>query len=75
MGDQASLPSFHRYIGIPINFQEESGLGTFWRIELRGPLEVSWAVRPPVQMRLELSAFSRDCTEDSDIPLSCDMKD
>ena len=27
-GDQASLSSFHRDIGIPINFQEESGLGT-----------------------------------------------
>ena len=32
-------------------------------------------VRPPVQMRLEPRAFSRDCTEDSDIPLSCEMKD
>ena len=26
-------------------------------------------------MRLGPRAFSRDCTEDSDIPLSCDMKD
>ena len=26
-------------------------------------------------MRLGLRAFSRDCTEDSDIPLSCEMKD
>ena len=32
-------------------------------------------MRPPVQMRLGLRAFSRDCTEDSDIPLSCEMKD
>ena len=32
-------------------------------------------VRPPVQMRLRPRAFSRDCTEDSDIPLSCEMKD
>ena len=32
-------------------------------------------VRPPVQMRLGPRAFSRDCTEDSDIPLSCEMKD
>ena len=75
MGDQAYLSSFQRDISIPINYQEESGLGTFWSIELRGPLEVSWDVRPPVQMRLEPSAFSRDCTEDSDIPLSCEMKD
>ena len=29
VGDQASLSSFHRDIGIPIHFQEESGLITF----------------------------------------------
>ena len=29
VGDQASLSCFHRDIGIPINFQEESGVGTF----------------------------------------------
>ena len=75
MGDQASLSSFHRDIGIPIYFQEESGLGTFRGIELRGPLEVSRDVRPPFQKRLGPKAFSRDCTEDSDIPLSCEMKD
>ena len=28
VGDHASLSSFHRDIGIGINFQEESGLGT-----------------------------------------------
>ena len=28
-GDQASLSSWHSDIGIPINFQEESGCGTF----------------------------------------------
>ena len=75
MEDQASLSSFHRDIGIPINFQEESGLGTFSSIELRGPLEVSRDVRPPVLMRLGPRAFSRDCTEDSDISLTCEMKD
>ena len=32
-------------------------------------------VRSPVQMRLGPRAVSRDCTEDSDIPLSCEMKD
>ena len=46
MGDQASLSSFHRYIGIPINFQEVSGLGTFSSTEIRWPLEVSRDVRP-----------------------------
>ena len=29
----------------------------------------------PVQMRLVPRAFSMNCTEDSDIPLSCEMKD
>ena len=28
-GGQASLISWHSYIGIPINFDEESGIGTF----------------------------------------------
>ena len=32
-------------------------------------------VRPPVQIRLGTRAFSRVYTEDSDIPLSCEMKD
>ena len=51
MGDHKPLSSFHIDIGIPINFQEESGLGPFRNTELRGPLEVSSDVRPPVQMR------------------------
>ena len=29
LGDQASLISCHSYIGIPINFHEESGIVTF----------------------------------------------
>ena len=40
-GGQASLISWHSYIGIPINFHEESGIVTFWSIELSAPLEVS----------------------------------
>ena len=32
-------------------------------------------VRPPVQMSLGPMAFSRECTEDSDIDLSCEKKD
>ena len=51
MGNHSSLSSFHKDIGIPINFQEESGLGPFRNTELRAPLEVSSDVRPPVQMR------------------------
>ena len=54
MGDQASLSSFHRDIGIPINFQEESDLGPFRNTELGGPLEVSSGVRPPAQMRWDI---------------------
>ena len=51
MGNHSPLSSFHKDIGIPINFQEESGLGLFRNTELRAPLEVSRDVRPPVQMR------------------------
>ena len=75
MGDQVSLSSFHRDIGIPINFQKESGLGTFGSTELRGPLEVSRDVRPPVQMMRGTRVSSRISTQDSDIPSSCQMKD
>ena len=75
MGDQSSLSSFYRDIGIPINFQEVSGLSTFLSTELRVPLEVSRDVRPPVQMRRNPMAFSRVYTGDSDIPLYCEMKD
>ena len=74
MIDQASLSTFHRYIGVPINFQEVSGLGTFWCTELL-PIVVSRDVRPTVQKRLGLRAFSRDCTEYSDIPLYGELKD
>ena len=54
MGDQSPLSSFHGDIGIPINFQEESGLGPFRNTELPGPLEVSSDVRDPVQMRWDI---------------------
>ena len=54
MGDHSPLSSFHRDIGMPIHFQEESGLGSFRNTELRGPLEVSSDMRPPVQIRREL---------------------
>ena len=41
MGDQVSLSSFQKDLGIPINFQEESGLVTFLNLEFRVPLEVA----------------------------------
>ena len=40
-GVQASLISWHSYIGIPINFHEEPGIVTFWSIDLSAPLEVA----------------------------------
>ena len=40
-GGHASLILWHSYIGIPINFHEESGIVTFWNIELSAPLEIS----------------------------------
>ena len=40
-GDTASLSIFHRDIGIPINFLEESGIVSFWSTELRIPVEFS----------------------------------
>ena len=75
MGDQVSLSSFHRDIGIPINFQEESSLISFGSLELRDPLEVSRDVRPPVQMMRGTRVSSRISTQDSDIPSSCQMKE
>ena len=54
MGDHSPLSCFHSDIGIPINFQEGSGLGPFENTEIRGPLEVSSDVRPPVQMRWDI---------------------
>ena len=54
MRGHSPLSNFHRDIGIPINFQEESGLGPFQNTELHGPLEVSSDVRPPVQMRWDI---------------------
>ena len=39
-GGQASLISWHSYIGIPITFHEESGIVTFCSHELSAPLDV-----------------------------------
>ena len=75
MGDQGSPSSFHRDIGIPINFQEESRLVIISGLELHEPLEVSRDVRNPVQMSRGTRVFSRISTQDSDIPSSCQMKD
>ena len=75
MGDQGSLSSFHRDIGIPINFQEESSLVSFLSLEFHRPVAVSRDVMLPVQMRRGTMVSSRISTQDSDIPSSCDKKD
>ena len=69
MGDHASLSSFQKDLGIPINFQEESGLVTFEALNSTS-LKVSRDVRPHVQMRWRARVFSRVSTEDSDTPSS-----
>ena len=73
MGDHSPLSSFHRDIGIPINFQEESSLVSFWSLVLHEPLEVSRDVSPPVQIRWGTWIFSRVSTGDSDNPSFCEM--
>ena len=40
-GGQASLISWHSYIGIPINFHEESGIVNICSNELSAPNDVS----------------------------------
>ena len=74
-GGQGSLISWHSYIGIPINFHEESGIVTFWSTELSTPPKSQIEVRPSVQKTLRTMAFSRFSTGESDIPSSCEMKD
>ena len=72
---QASLISWHSYIGIPINFHEESGIVNFEDLNSVHLLNSHMDVRPSVQKRLRPMAFSRVSTGDSDIPSSCEMKD
>ena len=74
-GGQAFLISRDSYIGIPINFHEESGIVTF---EALNPAKLSKSqmdVRPSVQKSLRTMAFSSFSTGDSDIRSSCEMKD
>ena len=46
-GDRGSLSSRPSYIGIPIHFQEESGIVTLCSIEFRVPLEGSKGCEAP----------------------------
>ena len=74
MGDHASLSSFQKDLGIPINFQEESGPVAFEALNSVCLSRCESDMIPPVQMRRRPMAFSRVSTGDSDIPSSCDMK-
>ena len=56
-GGQASLISWHSYIGIPINFHEVSGIVTFWSIELSATLEFSNGCEDLCQEEVENYAF------------------
>ena len=70
-----SLYSFHRDIGIPLYFHEESGLVTFEALNSVCLWRCQREMIPPVQMRRRPAAFSRVSTGDADIPSSCEMKD
>ena len=69
-----SLSRWNSYIGIPIHFQEASGIVTFWSLEFCVPLEVSKWCYSPYPDEAETMAFSRVSTGDSDIPSSCEMQ-
>ena len=57
LGSQAFLIIWKSYIGIPINFHEESGIVTFLHIELSATLDVSKGCAPSVQRGVELCLF------------------
>ena len=65
---------WHSYIGIPINFHEESGIVTFLSTELSTTLDVSKGCEPLCIGRWRPMAFSRVYSGDLDIPSSCEMK-
>ena len=70
-----SLSSRHRDMGIPINFQEESGIVPFEALNSACLSRCQRVVTPPIGMRHGPRAFSRESTRDSVIPSSCEMKD
>ena len=74
-GGQASLISWHSYIGIPSNFHEVSGMSPFEALNSAQLSKSQMDVRPSVQKKLRNMALSRGSIGDSDIPSSCEMKD
>ena len=74
-GGQASLISWHSYIGIPINFPKSQASSPNEALNSVYLSKSQMDVRPSVQKRLRTMAFSRVSTGDSDVPSSCEMKD
>ena len=60
-----SLISWHSYIGIPINFHEESGIVTFEAMNSAHLSICQKDVRPSVQKSWRTMAFSRVSPGDS----------
>ena len=52
-----SLISWQSYIGIPINFHEESGMVTYGSNELSAPLDVSKGCEAPCPEEVEDYGF------------------
>ena len=70
-----SLSSCYRDIGIPINFKKSQAASPFEGFNSPGLSSCQSDVRPPVEMRWRLWAFSSICKGYSGIPKSCNMKD
>ena len=71
---QGSLSSWNSDIGIPIHFQNVSGIVTFESLNSVCLSRYQSDVIPPIQMSCGTTDFSRVSTGDSDIPSSCEMK-
>ena len=56
-GDQGSLSSLNSDTGIPIHFQKEWGMVTFWSLEFRVPLEISKLCDSPYPDEVENYGF------------------
>ena len=73
-GGQASLISWHSYIGIPINIHKSQASSPFEAMNSAHLLMCQKDVRPSVQKRWRTMSFSRVSTGDSVISSSCEMK-
>ena len=73
-GGEASLISWHSYIGIPINFHEDQASSPFEAMNSAHLSMCQKDLRPSVQKRWRTMAFSRVSRGDSVFPSSCEMK-